>query len=188
MEQNQNPVIEQLSPPATPAMSSEPATLATPVTSAVSARPNNAQAEAASKKSKIPSEKHFLAAFFLSFSWGAFGVDRMYLGKWGTGILKLLTLGGFGVWTIVDIYLIMSGAMRDKWGRPLLQQAEYKKFSYRFVLVFAIIMGVIVLINGIFLILGVAELMNSYQNGGTVTLPSWLTQFVSGFTPESTYY
>lgn len=124
-----------------------------------------------------PSPKHFLAAFFLSFSWGTFGVDRMYLGKWGTGILKLLTLGGFGMWTIIDLYLIMSGAMRDKWGRELLQHAEYKKFAARFVLIFAIVMGIIVLVNGILLIFGISQLMTSFQ-GGTFTPPSWLNQFI----------
>lgn len=146
----------------------------TPVSTAPIEPP--AAAVAVAKQKKVPSEKHFLAAFFLSFSWGTFGVDRMYLGKWGTGILKLLTAGGFGIWTIVDIYLIMSGAMRDKWGRPLLQQAEYKKFAYRFVLIFAIIMGIIVLVNGILLIMGIAQLMTDFQDG-TFTPPAWLQQF-----------
>ena len=42
---------------------------------------------------KFPKQRHFLAVFFISFMWGTLGVDRMYLGKWGTGILKLITLG-----------------------------------------------------------------------------------------------
>jgi TM2 domain-containing membrane protein YozV len=36
------------------------------------------------KTKKFPGQRHFLAVFFLSFMWGVFGVDRMYLGKWGT--------------------------------------------------------------------------------------------------------
>ncbi|MFZ1301212.1 MAG: TM2 domain-containing protein [Candidatus Microsaccharimonas sp.] len=114
---------------------------------------------------KAPRQRHFLAAFFISFMWGTFGADRMYMGYWGLGFLKLITLGGFGLWVIVDLILIMGGYMRDKQGREMLQVAEYKKFAARTVLIFAIVLGIIVLINGIALILGIAQLMDSLQNG-----------------------
>ena len=45
------------------------------------------------------------------------GIDRFYLGKVGTGILKLITLGGFGIWWIIDIILTIAGAATDKEGR-----------------------------------------------------------------------
>jgi TM2 domain-containing membrane protein YozV len=112
-----------------------------------------------------PRQRHFLAAFFLSFLWGTFGVDRMYMGYWGLGILKLITLGGFGIWVLVDLIFIMSGYMRDKQGREMLQVAEYKKFAVRTVFIFAIALGVIILINGIALIAGVSELMKAVQDG-----------------------
>ena len=112
-----------------------------------------------------PRQRHFLAAFFISFMWGTFGVDRMYMGFWGLGFLKLIALGGFGIWVIVDLILILGGYMRDKQGREMLQAAEYKKFAYRTILIFAIVLGLVVLINGIVLILGVAELFNSLQDG-----------------------
>ena len=44
---------------------------------------------------------------------GSLGIDRFFIGDTGLGIAKLITCGGFGIWTIVDWFLIM-GAARDK--------------------------------------------------------------------------
>lgn len=44
---------------------------------------------------------------------GSLGIDRFMLGDTGLGIGKLLTCGGFGIWTIVDWFLIM-GETRNK--------------------------------------------------------------------------
>jgi TM2 domain-containing membrane protein YozV len=58
-------------------------------------------------------------ALLLSIFLGELGFDRFYLGKAGTGILKLITAGGCGIWWLVDIILIATGKMTDKSGNPL---------------------------------------------------------------------
>ena len=63
------------------------------------------------------SDKNFIILLLLSIFIGGIGIDRFYLGKIGTGILKLVTLGGFGIWWLVDLILIVSGNMRDVDGR-----------------------------------------------------------------------
>jgi len=126
-----------------------------------------------------PRQRHFLIAFFFSFIWGTFGVDRMYLGYIGTGIIKLLTLGGFGVWTIIDLFVIMAGAMKDKQGRDLLAFNEYKKFAQKTVLWYAVIIGTAVLIGGITLILGAAALFTAFQDGSLQNIPG-LDLFTGG--------
>lgn len=68
------------------------------------------------------SPKSWLAALLLSIFLGEFGIDRFYLGKIGTGIIKLVTFGGFGIWWLIDIILIIAGAMHDKEGRLVKYQ------------------------------------------------------------------
>jgi TM2 domain-containing membrane protein YozV len=58
-------------------------------------------------------------ALVLSIVLGTFGIDRFYLGKIGTGILKLITGGGFGIWWIIDIVLIATDEMKDVDGKLL---------------------------------------------------------------------
>jgi len=55
----------------------------------------------------------------LSIFLGAFGADRFYVGKTGTGILKLITLGGCGIWSIIDMILIIAGKFKDKEGNVI---------------------------------------------------------------------
>ncbi|PNI09439.1 hypothetical protein CXX84_04020 [Arthrobacter sp. AFG7.2] len=86
------------------------------------------------------SNKSFLAAWLLSLLLGVLGVDRFYLGKVGTGILKLVTLGGFGIWALVDLILILTNKMRDKQGLPLEGYDRHRKVAL-------IVTGVVILLS-----------------------------------------
>lgn len=52
--------------------------------------------------------KHRTTALVLSVFLGWAGIDRFYLGYWGAGAVKLLTVGGFYVWWIIDIIRILA--------------------------------------------------------------------------------
>jgi len=65
------------------------------------------------------SPKSRLVAFLLCFFFGFLGIHRFYVGKIGTGILELVTIGGLGIWQIVDTILIILGEFTDKQGRKV---------------------------------------------------------------------
>ena len=62
------------------------------------------------------SEKNFVVSILLCLFFGTLGVHRFYVGKIGTGILMLITLGGFGIWTLIDLIMIIVGKFTDKEG------------------------------------------------------------------------
>ena len=59
------------------------------------------------------STKSRMVAALLCFFLGGIGIHRFYVGKVGTGILMIITLGGLGVWVLIDFIMILVGAFRD---------------------------------------------------------------------------
>lgn len=75
------------------------------------------------------SNKSFLVTWLLSLLLGVFGVDRFYLGKVGTGLLKLFTIGGLGIWALIDLILVLANQTKDKQGLPLEGYQQHKKVA-----------------------------------------------------------
>jgi len=65
------------------------------------------------------SEKSRLATTLLAWFLGQFGAHRFYLGKIGTAILMIFTLGGLGIWVLIDLIYAVSGNMKDKEGKVI---------------------------------------------------------------------
>jgi hypothetical protein len=86
--------------------------------------------------------KSFVVTWLLSYFLGWLGVDRFYLGKIGTGVIKLLTLGGCGIWWLIDLILVLAGAARDSDGRRLAGYDQYKKLAWIITIVLWVLGGI----------------------------------------------
>lgn len=71
---------------------------------------------------KATGGKDWLVALLLSIFLGGLGVDRFYLGYIGLGILKLITMGGLGIWWLIDVILIATNKLNDSDGKELVRK------------------------------------------------------------------
>ena len=70
-------------------------------------------------KQPFNAEPRFLATLLLCWFLGLFGVHRFYTGHTTIGIIQLFTLGGCGIWVIIDFILIVTGGYKDSNGVPI---------------------------------------------------------------------
>ncbi|MDZ7786172.1 MAG: TM2 domain-containing protein [Candidatus Saccharibacteria bacterium] len=104
----------------------------------VSQQPN-AQAQPMQGNAVAAGQKDYLATWLLSYFLGIFGVDRFYLGYTGLGVLKLITLGGCGLWALIDWVLVFAGVMKDSEGRPMKDREKNFKLTVILFVVFSVL-------------------------------------------------
>lgn len=70
--------------------------------------------------------KDFRRLWLVSLFLGYFGVDRFITGRYITGTLKLLTLGGLGLWWASDLFSIACGTAVDRGGHPFAGKRPHR--------------------------------------------------------------
>ena len=70
-------------------------------------------------KSDSQSQNQWIVVLLLAFFLGIIGAHRFYVGKNGTAVLMILTLGGFGLWLLYDLIVIITGNFKTKEGNKI---------------------------------------------------------------------
>lgn len=95
------------------------------------------------------SPKSAITALLLCIFLGGLGIHRFYVGKIGTGILMILTMGGLGIWTLVDLVMIASCAFTDSQGRELVFEGGKTSTTKRVLLILVSIFAVFLIFIGL---------------------------------------
>jgi TM2 domain-containing membrane protein YozV len=67
----------------------------------------------------MDSDKNGIVCLLLCIFVGYLGIHRFFVGKMGTGILMIVTIGGFGLWTLIDLIMIVCGKFTDSEGTAI---------------------------------------------------------------------
>jgi len=67
----------------------------------------------------VKSPKSFVAVLLFCLFFGGFSIHRFYVGKIGTAILQIITLGGLGIWLLIDLITIIVGKFTDSEGKTI---------------------------------------------------------------------
>ena len=82
-----------------------------------------AQSGAAAQATGAPAQGYdWLTTLLLCFFLGGLGIHSFYTKKTGIGVAQLLTLGGCGIWALVDLIMIITENFKDGQGRPLVRR------------------------------------------------------------------
>ena len=65
------------------------------------------------------SDKDWIVTLVLAILVGGLGIDRFYSGSILLGVLKLVTLGGLGLWWLIDLIMLVTGNYKDGDGNPI---------------------------------------------------------------------
>ncbi len=68
------------------------------------------------------SDKGYVPAILICLFLGGLGIHRFWVGKIGTGVVMLFTLGGLAIWTLIDLVMIITGSFTDKEGKKIKAQ------------------------------------------------------------------
>ena len=110
-----------------------------------------------------PQKSYILTWVFAQFL-GSWGIDHFYLGKIGTGVAKLLTAGGLGIWSIIDVFLTIFGKRTDSEVRPLEGYEEHRKITM-IISIILIVLGVLSSIVWIIIVIAAAASSPAVYNG-----------------------